>query len=88
MVENFLKSYFRKCLNYFKTKHTEILGVIIFRNLSRINDIRSFEFFFGLVLISLRFVQFLLELLDLSRVKRDQVIAFFVVDRKTLVRTF
>ena len=38
-VENFWKSYFRKCRYYSKGKHTEILEIVILRNLSKINDI-------------------------------------------------
>ena len=36
-VENFSKSYFRKCPNYWKSKIPEISEVIILRNLSKIN---------------------------------------------------
>ena len=37
-VENFSKSYFRKCPNYWKSKNPEISEVIILRNLSKINN--------------------------------------------------
>ena len=49
--ENFAKSYFRNYPNYSKRKHPEIVEVIIYRNLSKINNkIAKVKSLIGMVL--------------------------------------